>query len=103
MTIRINVTQERLERMVTVGELITLQSGNLQATVNVMACFILDDNGAYLSREDGAEKLLGLTIAELREASQNFNNKISEAAVPPPNVSDSDAQYLQDNLPRQAG
>jgi hypothetical protein len=100
---RLLVTQERLERTVTVGELLDMQSDSLPTVVGMMAKFVIDSNGAYLNPADGLAELRKMTILDLREAAGDFTKKIVEAAVPPQNASDLNAPSTQEQQPPQAG
>jgi hypothetical protein len=83
------VKQDRLEKMVTVGELLDLQSGSMAAIVNIMSKFVLNNSGAYLSEAEGLERIKSLTLEEMKAVSGDFSKKLTEAAVPPMNGSDS--------------
>ena len=100
---QIVINQERMEQMVTVGELLDMNSGSLPVIVSIMAKFVLGNDGAYLDIKDGLKEIRKLTMAQLKEAAGDFSKKMVETAVPPPSASDSDGPSLQAPQPPQAG
>ena len=96
------IDQERLEKLVTVGELLDMQSGNLPVIVSIMSKFVIDETGKYLTQKAGEKKIRALTIAELKVTAADFSKKVTETSVPPTNASDSDelsSQEQQQPLP----
>ena len=89
MTFKIRKDMERLENTLTIDEFLEMQEGNLKSIINVMSKFVLDDNSEYKTPEEGRKVIGSLTLAELKNASEDFNKKITDAAVPPENASGS--------------
>ena len=87
---RIVINQARLEEVVTVGELLEMQSGNLPIIVSVMSKFVVDEEGQYFTAEQGEEIVKSLTIAELKKAASDFSKKVVDTAVPPQSGEDSE-------------
>jgi hypothetical protein len=90
------ISQERLERLVKVGELLEVQTGNLPVIVDVMSRFVINADGSYMDSKEAVEIIKDLTIAELKEVSNDFSNKLTGAAVPPLNASDSEEPSSQE-------
>ena len=78
---------ERLENTLTVDEFLQMQEGNIQAVIAVMSKFVLDEQGEYVTPEDGRKVIGSLTLAELKQAAGSFTQKVTDAAVPPESAS----------------
>ncbi len=85
MKVEIRVSEQRLNDMVTVDEMIGLEDGKLRAIRDVLAKFVIGDDGKYLEVEE-ARKVVGqMTIAQLRDSAGEFTRLAENAAIPPEN------------------
>lgn len=77
------VTQERVEQHLTVGEYLDLRKGDIDQTIQVMAKFILGEDGQFLLPEDGLKAIRALKFSELNDVAMDFAKKVQEGLVPP--------------------
>jgi len=85
MKIEIRVNEERLSELVTVDELIGLEEGKIKTMRDVLAKFVVGENGNFLEEEEGRKAIGRMTIAQLKESSLQFARMAEGAAVPPEN------------------
>jgi len=85
MKIEIRVNEERLSELVTVDELIGLEEGKIKTMRDVLAKFVVGENGNFLEEEEGRKAIGQMTIAQLKESSLQFARMAEGAAVPPEN------------------
>ena len=85
MKIEIRVNEERLSELVTVDELIGLEEGKIKTMRDVLAKFVVGENGNFLEEEEGRKAIGRMTIAQLKESSLQFMRMAEGAAVPPEN------------------
>ncbi|RMD64622.1 hypothetical protein D6833_04120 [Candidatus Parcubacteria bacterium] len=79
--------EERLNRCVTVDQMIAMQEGQFRAIRDVLAYFVVDESGRYVEDYEEAKRILGrLTIGELYELSEEFVGASEDIAVPPENA-----------------
>ena len=72
MKIEIRVNEERLSELVTVDELIGLEEGKIKTMRDVLAKFVVGENGNFLEEEEGRKAIGRMTIAQLKESSLQF-------------------------------
>src|SRR4030067_210752 len=85
MKIEIRVNEERLSELVTVDELIGLEEGKIKTMRDVLAKFVVGENGNFLEEEEGRKAIRQMTIAQLKESSLQFMRMAEGAGVPPEN------------------
>lgn len=80
MEIRIRVTPERMQDLVSVDEYIELEEGKVKGVKAVVSNFLVDKNGNYIPK-DKAEKIIGsLKLKEITNISNQFIEAAKEAA-----------------------
>ena len=87
-TIKIRVDKNKLEKTVTLDQMIGLQEGDLRLTADVMSLFVLDEDEQYIEKIEARKILGGLTMEELRAASTDFQKKVSDSVVSPTSGND---------------
>jgi hypothetical protein len=61
------------ENRITLGDLLRLEErANLRATMEVLSNHMVNGDGEYLPAEEGFKALEGMTVVELRRASEAF-------------------------------
>ena len=81
--LKLLVTQERIERNLTVDEYIGMMDGDLKAMVNALSKFVQNGTGAsWMDPKEARVKLGSLTMGELNELAATFQKSQEEAVVP---------------------
>ena len=81
ITIRINQTD--IKKTIKLRQILAVQSGDIGETINILGSFVVGENGELLTREQGKEMILDLTIEELEMATKSLYAAVSNAAIPP--------------------
>jgi len=86
MEIRIRVTTERMQELVTVDEYIALEEGKVRGVKEVVSNFMVDENGNYIPKSK-ADKIIGsLKLGEIANISNQFIGAAMEAAGTSPKL-----------------
>jgi len=80
MSIKINV-DNTVGDIITVDELIELEGGKLAPMKRILGYFVYED-GNRLPPTKGAEKVGGLSINQLKDASVSLRTQLKETSVP---------------------
>lgn len=80
--IELNVTRQLLEDKITVGQIIAVQEGDIRAIRDMIAQFIVDDEGNHYPDEAAQEKVNDYTLGELNQVAENLMSVMEDAAVP---------------------
>ena len=81
--LKLLVTQERIERNLTVDEYIGMMDGNLKAMVDALSKFVANESGVGWMEPAEARAQLGkMTMGELNELASTFQKAQEEAVVP---------------------
>lgn len=88
--VQIHPEIERIKDMVTVDELIAMQEGVIRVIRNVLARFVVDEQGQYVDEGEGLRTLGKLSIRQLEETAIEFQKGLEGRAVPPKSEGDSD-------------
>lgn len=89
---KIVIDSARVEDVMTVGDLLDLQSGNFQATINAMAKFCVGDDGQYMTHEEGVKAIRAMKMKDLKALTDGFSSKLTEELVPKANGADLETQ-----------
>lgn len=82
-TVRLKYDRERMENNVTLGDLIDAEHEKLEGMRNVLAHFMTNETGEYLSTEDAQVALNKLTLGQVKKISEQFREATLNDAVPP--------------------
>jgi len=82
--VKIRVTSERLNEFVSVEDFSNLEDGKIKGVRNVLSCFVVDENGKYVEKEEGIKMLGSLTLSELATLGNHFISTAWEVAAADP-------------------
>jgi len=83
MTITIKIDKERLSKMVTVDEYLSMLDGDVRSMVNVLSNAVIGEDGDYLDQKEGRKIIGKLTLDEMKDAVGAFTDSAEGIAVPP--------------------
>ena len=104
MEIRIRVTPERMQELVSVDEYIALEEGKVKGVRDVVSNFLVDGSGNYIPKNK-AEKIIGsLKLGEITNISNQFIEAAKEAAGTSPKLPEiSTKPTSEDSKPHPTG
>jgi len=98
MEIKIRVTPERMQELVTVDEYIALEEGKVRGVKDVVSNFLVDENGNYVPKSK-AEKIIGsLKLGEITNISNQFIEAAKEAAGTSPKLPETSIKPTSESL-----
>lgn len=80
--LRVVVSRDIFRRRVTMGEYVAITEGNIRVANEVMARFLIDQEGHAIPEEEGAAALLALNLEEYDTLAEQFRAGMERAAVP---------------------
>ena len=81
--INIQVDYDRLNELLTVDEYLGMQEGDFKTTIEVLSMFIVDDDGNYLSQEEGRKIIGKIAMQDLPPIMEAFTEMLQDKASPP--------------------
>jgi hypothetical protein len=84
--IKFLVTQEALERKLTVRELMGMQEGNIRTIATTLSRFVAGPNGLLMDQAKAFEVVCDLTDDEMQQAIADFKAAKESAVVSPTNA-----------------
>jgi hypothetical protein len=82
MDVKFLVTQERIERQITIKQFRLMRQNDIDTIVLVLSKFILDGDG-YMEEKKAFDLLDNMTIEELKKAFSTFNAQQTDAVISP--------------------
>ncbi len=81
--IRFHATTEKLAE-IEIGDSLDIEDNpnNIRLTINLMARFLVDENGNYLPDDVARQRMRRVTLTQLQGAYQTLFADVREAAVP---------------------
>lgn len=83
--LRVVVSRDTFRRRVTMGEYVEITEGNLRVANEVMARFLIDQDGHPIPEDQAGVRLLKLSLEDYDALAQQFRTGMERAAVPLPN------------------
>ncbi len=81
--LNIQIDQDRMAEMVTVDQMIGMQSGDIAAIADVLSMFVLANNGQYLRPKDARPLIGKMTIRQMTDTAAQLNDSMETAAATP--------------------
>lgn len=80
--LRVVVSRDIFRRRVTMGEYVAITEGNIRVANEVMARFLVDQEGHAIPEDKAASALLALSLEEYDVIAEQFRTGMERAAVP---------------------
>jgi len=80
--LRVVVSRDIFRRRVTMGEYIAITEGNIRVANEVMARFLVDQEGHAIPEDKAASALLALSLEDYDALAEQFRTGMERAAVP---------------------
>lgn len=81
--INLHVDRERVGERITVDDYLGMQDGDLKAAVETVSKFVVDDDGEYLSYEEGRRLVGKIPMDDLPAVVEEFNKALRNSVSPP--------------------
>lgn len=96
MTIRIQITRERFEEIVSIDDEMHFGELTRKEAYDYMTQFVVDEKGNYIAQEDARKLFKKVSAKELPDYITQFYKAINGAFVNPTNGATSDEQSSQE-------
>lgn len=103
MTIKIKVTQERFEEIISIDDMLHLGELTRKEMYDYMVQFVVNENGAYVPIEEARKLFKKIPAKELSNTITQFLKAVSEAFVDPQREGTLEGQSSQEQEPLQNG
>lgn len=77
--ITLKVSEERLNKKLTIGDMADAEGGSFQGMIKVLVPFVVGKNGGYMGEKEATKKVRALNMEELKIATDHFLAGVEEA------------------------